>query len=275
MNNIKRNLVCCAMAVLLVGAMGASAASNVQSVAYNKAGIICNRKTEIKTGASLTAADGASIPSVITYTDEKGKDTNYLSVRQIADLFDIPVSWDSDSNSVVLGNKKLKQSYVVTVEEGDPESINVPNQGKYESELVYKIYDEPVYGVQAGSFTETDPSKIPADAKRADQLTRRKTYIANCQLNEEEDGIPGATMRISFTNHSKETQSVYIIRQPHGSLTDVELFAKVKIAPEQTVTRAFYLEKDAGAFARTLTWCMAGGTETNVDLTVDHFWGKY
>ena len=46
-------------------------------------------------------------------------------------------------------------------------------------------------------------------------------------------------MRISFTNHSKETQSVYIVRRPNGSLTDVELFSKVKIAPEQTVTRAF------------------------------------
>lgn len=63
-------------------------------------------------------------------------------------------------------------------------------------------------------------------------------------------------MRISFTNHSKETQSVYIVRRPNGSLTDVELFSKVKIAPEQTVTRASYLEKDEGDFARTLTWCM-------------------
>lgn len=75
-------------------------------------------------------------------------------------------------------------------------------------------------------------------------------------------------MRISFTNHSKETQSVYIVRRPNGSLTDVELFSKVKIAPEQTVTRASYLEKDEGDFARTLTWCMAGGTVTNVDVVV-------
>ncbi len=81
-------------------------------------------------------------------------------------------------------------------------------------------------------------------------------------------------MRISFTNHSKETQSVYIVRRPNGSLTDVELFSKVKIAPEQTVTRASYLEKDEGDFARTLTWCMAGGTVTNVDVVVDSFWGK-
>ena len=82
-------------------------------------------------------------------------------------------------------------------------------------------------------------------------------------------------MRISFTNHSKETQSVYIVRRPNGSLTDVELFSIVKIAPEQTVTRAFYLEKDEGDFARTLTWCMAGGTVTNVDVVVDSFWGKF
>ena len=42
-----------------------------------------------------------------------------------------------------------------------------------------------------------------------------------------------------------------------------------------TVTRAFYLEKDEGDFARTLTWCMAGGTVTNVDVVVDSFWGKF
>ena len=81
-------------------------------------------------------------------------------------------------------------------------------------------------------------------------------------------------MRISFTNHSKETKSVYIVRRPNGSLTDVELFSKVKIAPEQTVTRASYLEKDEGDFARTLTWCMAGGTVTNVDVVVDSFWAN-
>ncbi len=81
-------------------------------------------------------------------------------------------------------------------------------------------------------------------------------------------------MRISFINHSKETQSVYIVRRPNGSLTDVELFSKVKIAPEQTVTRAFYLEKDEGDFARTLTWCMAGGTVTNVDVVVEFLLGQ-
>ena len=131
MNKAKRKLACFSLAVLMLGTIGASAASNMGTVAYNKAGIICNRKTTVQAGSSMTAADGASIPSVITYTDEKGKDTNYLSVRQIADLFDIPVSWDSESGSVVLGNKKLKQSYVVTVEEGDPESVTVPNQGEY------------------------------------------------------------------------------------------------------------------------------------------------
>ena len=50
MNNIKRNLACCAMAVLLVGAMGASAAFNVLSVAYNKAGIIWQPQNGSKDG---------------------------------------------------------------------------------------------------------------------------------------------------------------------------------------------------------------------------------
>ena len=82
-------------------------------------------------------------------------------------------------------------------------------------------------------------------------------------------------MRISFTNHSKETQSVYIVRRPNGSLTDVELFSKVNIAPDQTVTRASYRETDEGDFASSRTWCRAGGTVTNVDVVVDSFWGKF
>lgn len=81
-------------------------------------------------------------------------------------------------------------------------------------------------------------------------------------------------MRISFTNHSKETQSVYIVRRPNGSLTDVELFSKVKIAPEQTVTRASYLEKDEGDFARTRLGVWPENSY-NVDVVVDSFWGKF
>lgn len=273
MNKTKRKLACFSLAVLMLGTIGASAASNMGTVAYNKAGIISNHKTIVKPGASITAADGESIPSVITYTDAQGKDTNYLSLRQISELFDIPITWDSEKNSVVLGSENTKRSLVIT--EGGPENMTAEDKSKFESELVYTVYDEPVYGIQAGGFTETDPAKIPADAKRENQTTYKKTYIANSQLNEEEGCTPGATTRISFTNHSTETQSVYIIRQPHGSLSDVELFSKVRIEPEQTVTRAFYLEKDASPFARSLTWCMAGGTVTNVDVVVDSFWGKF
>ena len=80
---------------------------------------------------------------------------------------------------------------------------------------------------------------------------------------------------VSVSQTTLKKQSVYIVRRPNGSLTDVELFSKVKIAPEQTVSRASYLEKDEGDFARTLTWCMAGGTVTNVDVVVDSFWGKF
>lgn len=263
-------------AAMMLSLCGTALASETHSVVYNQAGLISNHKTIFAPGTSITASNGASVPSIIAYKDAQGMDTNYLSLRQISDLFDIPVLWDSEKNSVVLGQLWLKNTLMATggTASGEGE-FEMANQVEYQPTLTNTIYDKPILGLKAGGFTETDPAKIPADAKRADEATSRKTVIANSQVHEYEDGIPGATMRISFTNHSKETQSVYIFRRPHGSIADIQQFAKVKIEPEETLTRAFYLEKDAGLFARTLTWGMASGTETNVDLAVDYFWGKY
>ena len=58
-------------------------------------------------------------------------------------------------------------------------------------------------------------------------------------------------MRISFTNHSKETQSVYIVRRPNGSLTDVELFSKVKITFGEIIN-ADEFEQLEGDFSENL-----------------------
>ena len=73
------------MAVSTVGT--ALAASS--RVEYNKAGISLFGENKVLTGESYKAPNGQDVPSVITYVDETGGKTNYLSIRQISELLGI------------------------------------------------------------------------------------------------------------------------------------------------------------------------------------------
>ena len=87
------------MAVSTVGT--ALAASS--RVEYNKAGISLFGENKVLTGESYKAPNGQDVPSVITYVDETGGKTNYLSIRQISELLGIEVRWDGQKNRVNLG----------------------------------------------------------------------------------------------------------------------------------------------------------------------------
>ena len=84
------------MAVSTVGT--ALAASS--RVEYNKAGISLFGENKVLTGESYKAPNGQDVPSVITYVDETGGKTNYLSIRQISELLDASVGWNAATNSV-------------------------------------------------------------------------------------------------------------------------------------------------------------------------------
>ena len=73
------------MAVSTVGT--ALAASS--RVEYNKAGISLFGENKVLTGESYKAPNGQDVPSVITYVDETGGKTIYLSIRQISELLGI------------------------------------------------------------------------------------------------------------------------------------------------------------------------------------------
>ena len=75
------------MAVMLLIcslAGGASAAGG--QVEFNRAGISLFGEDHVRAGESYTAPNGQQVPSVITYVDNAGGKTNYLSVRQISEL---------------------------------------------------------------------------------------------------------------------------------------------------------------------------------------------
>lgn len=85
---------------------------------------------------------GQEIPGVITYTDEAGGMTNYLSIRKIAELFDATISWDSSNDCIVIGSENKGASVSV----GSAENVT--------------IGETPEFGATAGPFTEIKPDKI-------------------------------------------------------------------------------------------------------------------
>lgn len=128
------------MAVSTVGT--ALAASS--RVEYNKAGISLFGEDKVLTGESYKAPNGQDVPSVITYVDETGGKTNYLSIRQISELLGIEVRWDGQKNRVNLG--------------ADPADYVVVG-GKEDDGSIPANATKPVLGTVHGPFTEIDPAK--------------------------------------------------------------------------------------------------------------------
>ena len=128
------------MAVSTVGT--ALAASS--RVEYNKAGISLFGENKVLTGESYKAPNGQDVPSVITYVDETGGKTNYLSIRQISELLGIEVRWDGQKNRVNLG--------------ADPADYVVVG-GKEDDGSIPANATKPVLGTAHGPFTEIDPAK--------------------------------------------------------------------------------------------------------------------
>ena len=95
-------------------------------------------------GESYKAPNGQDVPSVITYVDETGGKTNYLSIRQISELLGIEVRWDGQKNRVNLG--------------ADPADYVVVG-GKKDDGSIPANATKPVLGTVHGPFTEIDPAK--------------------------------------------------------------------------------------------------------------------
>lgn len=87
--------------LLLIGLVGASLAGETgktnppQSgtlsgeVSYGQAGIALLGKEQLPAGTTRTTAEGAQVPTVLTYTDEKGEKHYYVEAETAAEVLDI------------------------------------------------------------------------------------------------------------------------------------------------------------------------------------------
>lgn len=72
-------------------------------VQFSPVGLQLNRKAIFAAGDNVKTESGQSVPSSLLYTDAAGGGTTYLPLRTIADLLDVPITWDGEENTVVLG----------------------------------------------------------------------------------------------------------------------------------------------------------------------------
>ena len=88
-------------------------------VQFSPVGLQLNGKAIFAAGDSVNTENGQSVHSSIVYTDEAGGGTTYLPLRTIANLLDVPITWDGAETTVVLGRG---DGGGITVEPGTGES---------------------------------------------------------------------------------------------------------------------------------------------------------
>jgi hypothetical protein len=236
-----KSVLCVAMAVgvLAVSVPAASAAQNTFTV--KNVGIVRFGMQEIEPGGTYTAADGEEIPAVVTYTDAQGKDTNYLPVRLLAELTNTPIQWDSESQSVAIGNSPVSEDGVQY-----PDTMDLPEEE-------YGGINDVKYGEKVGPFTEVDPSILddgwnclmPAFWKMNAAIENGFDYPVKC--------TPGWITTVSVTNHGKDTQLFCVYQLPTVTYgKDPTMFESIELKPGETLTRAFLCDADADVLQTTL-----------------------
>ena len=240
------------MAVSTVGT--ALAASS--RVEYNKAGISLFGENKVLTGESYKAPNGQDVPSVITYVDETGGKTNYLSIRQISELLDASVGWNAATNSV---------------------DIAAPNAGKIGEDVIVgsgKTAErenvlKPEYGKIVGGIEEIDPSAAAAIINNPDHRTRN--FARNMKVQFLDSDFPGLTMNclpyagpyvvFAVTNNGPRTVYSEVRRFVTISSGQHEDFTSVAIPAGETLTRVFRILDNANPLQTTL--------EFDIDALVD------
>lgn len=70
------------------------------AVTFNAVNVAFNSMRFSQKGETFKLDSGATIPSSILYTDEKGSSTTYIPLRKFAELFDMHVTWLEDEDEV-------------------------------------------------------------------------------------------------------------------------------------------------------------------------------
>lgn len=240
------------MALFMLLTTGALAATG--QVAFNQAGIRMFGNAEVQVGENITAPNGQEVPGVITYTDAGGNTTNYVSVRKVAELFDAPVSWDSATNSVVLGRSTAQKSDVQVTTGSEGGATQLPTT--------------PKIGAVAGPFTEV-VSGTTATGSGAMVWLNKAAIHSDTGIRQRFSCVPGGVVELSVTNNGTMDQTMNVYRPITISEGGMETFQSIRIPAGKTLTRSFQVSADATALTRVLEMNVDSGPVPGVsDLVI-------
>ncbi|OUN11004.1 stalk domain-containing protein [Flavonifractor sp. An9] len=186
-------------------------------VQFSPVGLQLNGKAIFAAGDSVNTESGQSVPSSIVYTDEAGGGTTYLPLRTIANLLDVPITWDGAETTVVLGRGDRGG---ITVEPGTGESA-------WDSLPLHQA------GKTAGPFAEVQP-----DARKGGIMLLEETQFRSGSDFSRDIPFVGANGRyVSITVTNNGTQPL-LFQAGHLYATGRDMLA-TQIPAGATVTRTF------------------------------------
>ena len=186
-------------------------------VQFSPVGLQLNGKAIFAAGDSVNTESGQSVPSSIVYTDEAGGGTTYLPLRTIANLLDVPITWDGAETTVVLGRG---DGGGITVEPGTGASA-------WDSLPLHQA------GKTAGPFAEVQP-----DARKGGIMLLEETQFRSGSDFSRDIPFVGANGRyVSITVTNNGAQPL-LFQAGHLYATGRDMLA-TQIPAGATVTRTF------------------------------------
>jgi len=206
-------------AVLVFGCISSALAAS-GTVDFSQVRLAMYGKTVFSQGESLTASNGQSIPSSISYTDAAGGGTTYLPLAYVSQLLDTPVSWDGATGTVSLGTYKgvANGGGAVTSTQDDGSSLPLTRPGR-----------------KAGPFTEVEPIQ-----SEGFPVLPKTEYRSTAEYNFDTpvDSNHGKYISVTITNKGQDHLVLFLGRD----YTIGNEFISTKVPAGQTVTRTLRVD---------------------------------
>lgn len=256
------------MAVILASAIGSTSAAENQ-VAYNQVGVRFFDQQKIQAGEMYAAPNGQQVPSSITFTDAAGGKTNYLSIRQIAEMMDADIRWDSASGNVEIAGRPQMDLSDLIITAGGEESSGEADQANRDAAQPRE------FGQEIGPFEEIDPKTIETVISN-----NSSPYVRMEDVHiQSEFSIPplmntispelGKYLVYTVTNNGTSSATSSIFRRPTVSYPRAEYFPRVTVAPGETLVRAFKVSEGANPLTYDLYFAFKAGSGSEGPVATD------
>ena len=206
-------------ATLIFGCISSALAAS-GTVNFSQVKLAMYGRAIFSQGDSLTAGNGQSIPSSISYTDAAGGGTTYLPLSYVSQVLDTPVSWDGTTGTVSLGTYRgvANGTAASTTTQDDGSSLPLTRPGR-----------------KAGPFTEVEP--IQSEGFRILPKTEYRS-TTDYNFDTSVDDNHGKYISVTITNKGQDHLILFLGRD----YTIGNEFISTQVPAGQTVTRTLRID---------------------------------